>query len=109
MSKFSSVADVIDVMSARFLPEQAAGLNAILQLDISGDGGGQWHLAIADKKLTVTPGAAANPNMTLKMSAADYLSMVNREADPMQMFMQGKVKVGGDMSLAMKMMAMFNL
>lgn len=96
-------------MPAYFLPDNAAGLNAVFQLDIAGDGGGQWNLTVADKTLAVNQGAAANPSMTLKMDAVDYLALMNGEVNAMQLFMAGKVKVGGDMSLAMKMQSMFKL
>jgi putative sterol carrier protein len=109
MPKFTSVQDVIDLMPQQFSPEAAAGMNATLQLDLAGEGGGQWHLIIANQQLQINPGPASNPNMTLKMSTADYLAMMNGEANPMQLFMQGKVKVGGDMSLAMKMQSLFKL
>lgn len=109
MPKLTSVADVISVMPSHFVPDNAAGLNAVLQLDISGNGGGQWHMVVADKQLTIREGVAPNPNMTLKMESVDYLAMINGEANPMQMFMAGKVKVGGDISLALKMQSMFKM
>ncbi|HLF02393.1 MAG TPA: SCP2 sterol-binding domain-containing protein [Anaerolineales bacterium] len=109
MPNFASISDIIAGMPQHFLPAAAAGLNTTLQLDLSGEGGGQWHLVIADQQLKINDGLAANPNMTLKMAAADYLAMINGEADAMQMFMAGKIKVGGDMSLALKMQSLFKL
>jgi putative sterol carrier protein len=96
-------------MPSHFVPDNAAGLNAVLQLDISGNGGGQWHMVVADKQLTIREGVAPNPNMTLKMDSVDYLAMINGEANPMQMFMAGKVRVGGDISLALKLQSMFKM
>ena len=109
MPNFASISDMIAGMPQYFLPEAAAGLNTTLQLDLSGEGGGQWHLVIADRQLEINEGFAANPNMTLKMAAADYLAMINGQSDAMQMFMAGKIKVGGDMSLALKMQSLFKL
>lgn len=109
MPIFSSVADMIAGMPQHFVPEAAAGLNATMQLELSGDGGGTWHLIVADNTLKVNEGQAANPAMTLKMAASDYLAVANGQANPMQLFMQGKVKVGGDMSLVMKLQSMFKM
>lgn len=109
MPKFSSVQEMIPQMPQYFVPDAAAGLNVVLQLDLGGEGGGLWHMVVADKQLTINEGQAAAPNMTLKMAASDYLSMINGESNPMQMFMAGKIKVGGDMSLAMKMQGMFKM
>ena len=109
MPRFTSVADMIARISQYFVPEAAAGLNATMQLELTGEGGGLWHLVVADKTLKINAGQAPNPNLTLKLAAADYLAIVNGEAGAMQMFMQGKVKVGGDMSLVTKLQSLFNM
>lgn len=109
MPKLTSVKDVIAVMPQHFVPDAAAGMNAVLQLDLEGDGGGLWHLTVANQQLAIHDGPAASPNMTLKMAAADYLAMINGETDPMQLFMKGKVKVGGDLSLALKLQKLFKM
>jgi len=109
MPKFSSIQEMIAQMPQYFVPEAAAGLNVTMQLELSGDGGGLWHMVVADQQIKINEGQSANPNMTLKMTANDYLAMTNGESNPMQMFMSGKIKVGGDMSLAMKMQSLFKL
>jgi putative sterol carrier protein len=40
--------------------------------------------------------------------AQDVLKILSGQMDGMRAFMQGKVKVSGDMGLAMKMMNLFN-
>jgi len=107
MARATSVNDIFEAMPRRFLPEQANSLRATLQFDLSGDGGGQWQAAIADGQLQVTTGTAPDPNVTLQMAAIDFLALVNGELNAMQAFMQGKVRVKGDMALVMKMQKMF--
>lgn len=109
MPRFSSVADMISGVARYFVPEAAAGLNATLQLELTGDGGGLWHLVVADQTLKINAGQAPSPNLTLKLAAADYLAIINGEAGAMQMFMQGKVKVGGDVSLVAKLQSLFDM
>ncbi len=107
MPKATSAAEMMAALPNYFVPEQAAGINAVLQLDLSGEGGGQWYLTLADGKLKVDTGAAAEPTMTLALAAGDFLALINGEASPMNLFMQGKVKVRGDMQLALKMQSLF--
>ena len=107
MPKFSSVRDMVSQMPSLVSPEALAGMNTVIQLDLAGDGGGQWNLTFADQKLAVNEGAAANPAMTLSVSAVDYLAMSNGETNPMNLFMQGKIKIKGDMQLAMKLQTLF--
>lgn len=109
MPKFTSIQELIPLMPQYFSPEAAAGLNATFQLELTGENGGLWNMVVANQQLKINEGQAPSPNMTVKMSAADYLAMVNGEANAMQLFMMGKVKVGGDMSLITRMQSMFKL
>ena len=105
----TTVREIFEAMPGRFLPEQAGDLNATIQFDLSGEGGGQWYLAIADRKIAVTEGAVAKPTMMFSAAASDYLAIVNGDLNPINAFMQGKVKIQGDMSLALSMQKMFAL
>jgi putative sterol carrier protein len=98
----------IDKMQDYFIPEKAAGIDTSIQLHLSGEQGGDWAIVIKDKKLTVTKDALLTPRLTLAGDAQDVLKILSGQMDGMRAFMQGKVKVSGDMSLAMKMMNLFN-
>jgi len=41
------------VLPAKFDPNKATGIDAVVQLNISGDNGGDWYLIIKDKKLEI--------------------------------------------------------
>jgi len=107
MARVMTAKEVFDLMPSRFLPEQVGDLNATFQFDLSGEGGGQWYVTIADQQLTVVEGTAPAPNLTLSTSAEDYVAIVNGDLNAMSAFMQGKVKAKGDMALAMRMQTLF--
>ena len=104
----SKIAEVFAAMSGRFLPEKAAGVSATIQFDLTGDGGAQYHVSVADSKCAVAEGAAEAPNLVLTAAAADFVDMVNGRLNPTSAFMQGKIKLKGEMALAMKMLQFFN-
>jgi len=60
-------------------------------------------LKIADGAATVSPGAAQSPNTTLIASTDDWMNIATGKLNPVQAFMQQKLKVKGDMGLAMKL------
>lgn len=102
-----SVQQVFDLMPRRLRPEQTEGIDAIIQMDLEGDEGGQWCLIISEGVLTVSPGVCDNPNMTMTMASGDWLDIANGVANSMGLFMSGKIRISGDMQLAIKMQSMF--
>jgi len=102
-----TVKETFDGMAGRFRADKAAGVNATIQYDITGEHGGTWHAVIKDGKCTVSPGAASAPTLTVSMSAQDWLDMVGGKLSGQMAFMSGKLKLKGDMGLAMKIGGMF--
>ena len=104
-----TVKETFDRMPASFRADKAAGVNATIQYDIGGDQGGTWHAVIKDGTCTVASGAAANSNLTLTMSSQDWLDMTGGKLAPQMAFMSGKLKLKGDMGLAMKVGGLFQV
>ena len=102
-----SVKESFDAMPENFNSEKAAGMKAVYQWDITGDGGGKWNAEIADGKCKVSEGEHASPNITITVTASDWLDILNGKLDGQMAFMSGKLKVKGDMSLAMKLKTLF--
>ncbi len=96
-----------DIMPSRFNKEAAKGLNAVYQFDLSGDGGGKWQVAIKDQTIEVKEGAADSPNITISMAAQDYLDMLSGKLNGQVAFMSGKLRIAGDMGLALRMQSLF--
>lgn len=94
-------------MPGAFKPEKADGVNAAIQVTLTGDGGGVWTVKIANGQCAVAEAPAEAPTMTLTMSAGDYAALISGKLSPMNAFFTGKIKFQGDMALAMKFQGMF--
>lgn len=94
-------------MHKSFKPEIAGGLNASYLFDISGPLGGSWILNIRDGKCELKSGRTENPTVTISISDQDWLSIQKGSLNSQMAFMMGKLRVSGDMGLAMKLQAMF--
>lgn len=99
----ASVDELFAQIPAQFDPAQWGTNDAVLQFNITGEGGGNWIATITGDTLAVTQGTATEPSMTMTCATQDMLAIVNGELSAVSAFMQGRVKIEGDMALAMKL------
>jgi putative sterol carrier protein len=98
---------VFDQMPSALDPARAGTTSATIQFDLSGENGGKWWVKIHDGKAESSQGEAENPNLTITMDSKDYVKMTLGQLDGTQAFMTGKLKIKGDMGLAIKMQSLF--
>ena len=94
-------------MHKSFKPDVAGNLNATYLFDISGAKGGKWTLCIQNGQCELNPGAKGNPSVTISISDQDWLAIHKGSLNSQMAFMMGKLRVAGDMGLAMKLQSMF--
>jgi putative sterol carrier protein len=98
---------VVGEMPSYFLPDKAGSTSAAIQFDLSGEHAGKRFIKIADGKASSGAGEVENPNLTLIADSGDFVKIFTGGLDPTAAFMSGKLKVKGDMGLAMRMQTMF--
>jgi len=76
-------------------------VGAIYKFVLDGDGGGTWLLDLKSA-LTVTKGDGVAA-CTVTMTAADFVDLFEGRASGQALFFTGKLKVDGDMGLALKL------
>ena len=67
----------------------------------------QYYFSVANETIDVQPGKHAAPNITITMKESDYLDMINGKLNGQMAFMTGKLKIAGDMGLALKLQSLF--
>jgi hypothetical protein len=84
-------------------PDVVAKINAVYQFNISGPTGGAWSVDCTAPGGAIAPGTTAVARCTVAMTDTDLVNMVNGKLNPQMAFMSGKLKIQGDMGLAMKL------
>jgi putative sterol carrier protein len=97
-----TIAQLMDLMPKAFLPEKAVGVDAVIQYHLLGEQGGDWVIKIGNGTCVVEPGTTDKPGLTLTAEAADYLQIITGKMNAMGAFAEGKIKLKGDLALAMK-------
>lgn len=101
------IGDIFEEMVKHFNATAAAGANVSYQFDISGAKGGKWALKINNGKCELIKGGVPSPSVTISLSDEDWLAIREGKLNSQMAFMQGKLKIAGDMNTAMKLQTMF--
>jgi len=99
--------ELISRMPLGFDPAASRDLEAEIQFDLSGEGGGKMVLSISEGQCRFREGEALSPTLTIRSSADVWMKMVRGEIDRPQSLMEGLYQVEGDMNLLMKMGELF--
>ncbi len=84
-------------------PDLNKTVNAIFKFQIEGDDGGVWTLDLTKSPGELTEGETATPSCTIIMNTEDFQAMIDKTANPMQLYMQQKLKVQGNLPLSLKL------
>jgi putative sterol carrier protein len=84
-------------------PELVQEINSSFQFNLTGENGGQWYIDLRQPPSRVVPGQLSDPGVTVTISAKDFVSLSFGELNPQLAFMTGRLKVRGDLALALKL------
>jgi putative sterol carrier protein len=104
--------EVFGRMPSTFRPDRAGNTNAVIHWTITGrpDGGSDtYEVVIADGACTVSDSAQREPRLTITLGPVDFLKVVSSNANPVMMFMTGKLKAKGDLGLAANIANLFDM
>lgn len=102
-----SIQDLMDLLPNYFIPEQAKGISARIGFDLGGEGGGFWTVLIENQSCRVLKEKIEPLDLTLAGDTGVVLDIFSGRLDAMRAYLIGKVKITGNMSLAMQLAGLF--
>lgn len=106
------LSEIFSRFPSLFRADRAGSTNAVIHWVVGDrpDGGADTHeVVIADGVCTVSESPEHDPKLSLNMGAVDFLKVVSGAGNPMMMFMTGKLKAKGDLSLAASIANLFDI
>ncbi len=83
--------------------DKISAINAIYQFDIKGEGGGSWVLDLTQPGGKVSVGTSDQAKCVVTMESNHFVDLIAGKLNPQMAFITGKLKVKGDMGLALKL------
>ena len=102
-----TVQEIFEQMPASFQPEAAAGLSAVIQFELAGEGGGTWRVVLDNGALSILEGGVPSPELVITATAPDYVAISTGALNEQLAFMTGRIRAKGDLRLAMKLPNIF--
>ena len=104
-----TIEEMFNRMPKAFLPDKAGDVEAVIQFHLTGEEASDWIVKIGDGKCEVEQGTTDEATMTLRADSQDYKDIISGELDPMSAFMQQKVKLTGNLNMALGLTKYFKL
>ena len=83
--------------------EKISTITAVYEFQINGPDGGVWTLDLSTPGGKVSTGSSGKATCTITMQDENFVKMVSGQLNPQMAFMTGKLKVAGNMGLALKL------
>ncbi|MEQ4300759.1 SCP2 sterol-binding domain-containing protein [Plantactinospora sp. B6F1] len=108
--------NVLDAVFGRmptlFRADRAGNTNTVIHWTITGrqDGGSDtYEIVIENATCQISETPQRDPKLTLTMGPVEFLKIVSGGANPVTMFMTGKLKAKGDLALAANIANLFDI
>ncbi|NXL40145.1 HSDL2 protein, partial [Glaucidium brasilianum] len=100
----SPVAEMFRVIQGAMSEEYVRTTQGVFQFELSGDDGGTWYIDLKTKGGSAGFGKpSVTADVVMSMSSADFVKMFTGKLKPTLAFMSGKLRIKGNMTLAIKL------
>lgn len=104
----TTIQAIFEDMPRRLSAPAAVGVDALIRFNLTGNAGGTYFLEIKDGEARVSGRSNGQPQLSIAVSATDFVALISGQLNGQLAFLNGKLKMLGDMGLAMKLPSLFD-
>ncbi len=97
----------LEWLRKHFDAEAARDLRVVYRFELTGPGGGDLHARIEDGRLEAAAGPGGAADVHFRLTAQDFLAILAGRANADWLFLEDRIEVEGDLSLALRMRKIF--
>ncbi len=100
---------IFSAMQRRFVPSRAGGFTGDVLCELRASEGGvlPWTVSISPGRAVARRGRPAEPQLTVRLTVADFVRLAARDLDAGQALLSGRLDLEGDFALATRLGGMF--
>ena len=83
--------------------DKLKGISSDYVVELTGDGGGRFRLRVGEGQVGIVPDDGQAPKAAVTLATSDFADLLAEKASAMGLFMQGRVRLQGDMSEAFRL------
>ena len=88
-------------------PTLVKRVNAVYQFNVHGEEGGAWVVDLKNGSGEVWPGRHEAADCIISMNQDDFVALASGSINPLNAFMQGRIRVQGDIMMATRLQSLF--
>jgi putative sterol carrier protein len=104
-----TLAEMLQKIPQNVSPAQIKNVNAVIQIRSTGANAGEWVVTIKNGAATVAAGSDPAATLTAEAASEVWDSLISRQLDPTWAYMSGKLRITGDLDLAMRLQSVLGL
>ena len=105
-----TVPEIMEKIPTAFAAGGSKDLSAVVHFRFTGAEPGEWNATIQDGACRVAQGLPrSRPTISVVADSSDFVRIASGELDATKAYMEGKIKIAGDLLLVPKLIKLFKL